>query len=264
MSLALLYLCSGVLAGLISGMLGIGGGIVLVPILLAIFHHLAMPSDLTTHMAIGTSLATIVFTSLSAVYAQYRRQAIDWELIGRLAPATVLGSFLSGYLAGFIPGHILKSLFAVFLTLAAIQLLSNWRPAAQRSLPGTAMLWGIGTGIGALSALLGIGGGTLTVPFLNWCNVDMRRAIATSTALGSTLAIFGAMGFVVAGLHQSKLPPWSFGYISLPALLGISSSAILLAPVGVYFAHRLPVMSLKKIFGLLLLMLAFNMLWNIH
>ncbi|MBU2816517.1 sulfite exporter TauE/SafE family protein, partial [Acidithiobacillus ferrooxidans] len=172
MNIVWLYLFSGAVAGIISGMLGVGGGIVLVPILIFIFGVLAIPVGMAAHMAIGTSLSTIIFTSMSAIHAQHRRKAIDWNLVRKLAPATILGSLISGYLAGLIPGQALKAIFGVFLAAAAVQMFFEWRPAPYRTLPGPLALLGIGTGIGALSAMLGIGGGTLTVPFFNWCNVD--------------------------------------------------------------------------------------------
>jgi len=262
MNVVWLYFLSGAFAGLISGMLGVGGGIVLVPILIFIFGVLAIPVGMAAHMAIGTSLSTIIFTSMSAIYAQHRRKAIDWNLTRKLAPATILGSLISGYLAGLIPGLALKAMFGIFLVAAAAQMFFEWRPAPQRTLPGPMALLGIGTGIGALSAMLGIGGGTLTVPFFNWCNVDLRRAIATSTALGFGLAVFGTIGFIVSGFHRPGLPSDSFGYVSLPAMMGIASTAVILAPFGVHLAHRLPVRRLKRIFALLLFCLAVNMLFN--
>ena len=262
MNIVWLYLFSGAFAGIISGMLGVGGGIVLVPILIFIFGVLAIPVGIAAHMAIGTSLSTIIFTSMSAIYAQHRRKAIDWNLTRKLAPATILGSLVSGYLAGLIPGLALKAIFGVFLVAAALQMFFEWRPSPHRTLPGPLALLGIGTGIGALSAMLGIGGGTLTVPFFNWCNVDLRRAIATSTTLGFGLAIFGTIGFIVSGFQRPGLPSASFGYVSLPAMLGIASTAVLFAPFGVHLSYRLPVRRLKRIFALLLLCLAFNMLLN--
>ncbi|AOV16153.1 hypothetical protein BJI67_02895 [Acidihalobacter aeolianus] len=256
-----LFLALGVIAGLLAGMLGVGGGIVVVPVLLAAFAYLKFPPGVITHLAIGTSLATIVFTSLSAVRAQQRKKAIDWPLVRALSPAVVVGSFISGYVAGWIPGYWLRLTFGVFLILASIQLLLNWRPPGSRGLPSTPGLWAVGVGIGTVSALVGIGGGTLTVPFLSWCNVDMKRAVAASSALGFVLALFGAAGFVVSGWHDAALPAWSLGYVSLPALAGIAASAVLFAPLGVHLSHRLPVAVLKRIFGILLLAVAVQILF---
>lgn len=251
-----LFLGLGVIAGLLAGMLGVGGGIVVVPVLLLSFTYLKVAPGVITHLAIGTSLATILFTSLSAVRAQQLKKAIDWPLVRSLAPAMVSGSFISGYIAGWIPGNWLRMLFGVFLILASIQLLLNWRPAGRHELPARAGLWAAGIGIGTVSALVGIGGGTLTVPYLNWCNVEMKRAVAASSALSSVLSLFGAAGFIISGLNNAVLPPWSLGYVSLPATLGIIVTAVLFAPMGVQLSHRLPVSVLKRIFGVLLLIVA--------
>ncbi|OBS09652.1 sulfite exporter TauE/SafE family protein [Acidihalobacter prosperus] len=256
-----LFLGLGVVAGLLAGMLGVGGGIVVVPVLLAAFAYLKVAPEMITHLAIGTSLATIVFTSLSAVRAQQRKKAIDWQLVRALAPAVVVGSFISGYVAGWIPGHWLRLTFGVFLILASIQLLLNWRPPGRRGLPAGPGLWAVGVAIGTVSALVGIGGGTLTVPFLSWCNVEMKRAVAASSALGFVLALFGAAGFVISGFGDPMLPSWSLGYVSLPALIGIMATAVLFAPLGVQLSHRLPVAVLKRIFGMLLLAVAVQILF---
>lgn len=257
----ILFLGLGVVAGLLAGMLGVGGGIVIVPVLLAAFHYLGIAPGVTAHLAIGTSLATIVFTSLSAIRAQQRKRAIDWPLVFALVPSVILGSFLSGYVAGSIPGSLLRTLFGGFLMLASVQLLLNWRPGGHRGLPGRFGLWLSGAVIGVISALVGIGGGTLTVPFLSWCNVDMKRAVAASSTLGFGLALFGASGFVLSGWAHPELPAWSLGYVYLPAWLGISATAVLFAPLGVRLSHALPVATLKRVFGVLLLLVAARMLF---
>ncbi|APZ44184.1 sulfite exporter TauE/SafE family protein [Acidihalobacter ferrooxydans] len=258
-----LFLGLGVVAGVLAGMLGVGGGIVVVPVLLAVFHYLGFAPGVITHLAIGTSLATIVFTSLSAVRAQQRKRAIDWPLVRALVPTVILGAFLSGYVAGWIPGHLLRLFFGGFLVLASLQLLLNWRPAGQRGLPGRVGQWIAGGTIGMVSALVGIGGGTLTVPFLSWCNVDMKRAVAASSTLGFALALFGAAGYVLSGWNVPELPAWSLGYVYLPAWLGISATAVLFAPLGVRLSHALPVATLKRGFGVLLLFVAARMLLNL-
>ncbi|MEW5771637.1 MAG: sulfite exporter TauE/SafE family protein [Pseudomonadota bacterium] len=257
------FLSLGLVAGLLAGMLGIGGGVVVVPALIWIFQHQGLPGEVIPHLAIGTSLAAIVFTSLSAIRAQQKRRAIDWPVVRLLAPATLLGGFASGYLAGDVPAEVLKGLFAVFLLFVGTQFVLDWKPAAHWRLPGKTGLWGTGLGIGALSALLGIGGGNITVPFLHACNLELKRAIAISTALGLPIALFGAAGFVLSGWGHSALPPGSLGYISLPALASISASAILAAPLGVRLSHALPVKRLKRTFGALVLAISLRMLWDV-
>ncbi len=257
------FIALGLIAGLLAGMLGIGGGVVVVPALIWIFQRHGLPAEIIPHLAIGTSLSAIVFTSLSAIRAQQKRGAIDWPVVRLLAPATLLGGFASGYLAGFIPASVLKGIFATFLFLVGTQFVLDWKPAAHWRLPGRGGLWGVGLGIGALSALLGIGGGNITVPFLHACNLDLRRAIAISTALGLPIALFGAAGFVVSGWEHVLLPPGSLGYVSLPALAAIAAAAVLTAPLGVRLAHGLPVRRLKQIFGGLVLAISARMLWNV-
>ena len=256
------FLGLGLVAGLLAGMLGIGGGVVVVPVLIWIFQHHGLPPAIVPHLAIGTSLAAIVFTSMSAIRAQQKRRAIDWPVVRLLAPATLLGGFASGYLAGFIPAPALKGLFATFLLFVGTQFILDWKPAAHWRLPGRGGLWGVGLGIGSLSALLGIGGGNITVPFLHACNVELRRAIAISTALGLPIALFGAAGFVLSGWGNALLPSATVGYVSLPALAAIAGAAVLTAPLGVRLAHGLPVRQLKRVFGVLVLAISLNMLWN--
>lgn len=258
----LMYLGLGTIVGILAGLLGIGGGGIIVPFLLFAFSRQHVNLAVRMHLAIGTSLATIVFTALSSIRAQHKRRAIDWPVALTLAPATLVGSFASGYLAGFISPAILKMIFSLFLALISIQLLSNWHPSAHWRLPSRPGLLAVGFGIGAVSAMIGIGGGSLTVPFLSTCNVDMKRAIAISAVLGLPIALFGAAGFMISGWHRPGLPAGSVGYLYLPALAAIASTSILMAPVGVRWSHRLPVAPLKRIFGVLLLGVALQMLFN--
>ncbi len=254
------YMGLGLLTGLLAGMLGIGGGSVIVPALVFVFAHQHLPPGLAMKLAIGTSLASILFTSLAAIRAQQKRRAIDWEVALPLGVATLVGSLVSGYIAGFLPGLVLKEVFGVFLGLVGLQLLTRWTPPANWGLPGRPALFGVGLGIGALSAILGIGGGSLTVPFLTACNVEMRRAIAISATLGLPIALFGATGFALSGLHRAGLPPATLGYIYLPALAGLTTVAMVVVPVGVHLAHNLPVARLRRFFGVLLIAVGTQML----
>ena len=247
------YIMMGALVGLLGGMLGIGGGSLIVPGLVFLFRRQGIPLGLAMKIAIATSLASILFTSLRAMCAQQRRQAIDWRIATLLGTAVVVGSIVSGYIAAYLPGALLTVVFGVFLGIVGLKLLAAWHPVSRWSLPGRPALFTVGVGIGALSAMLGIGGGSLTVPFLTACQVDMRRAIAISTTLGAPIALFGALGFAFSGWQQKGLPPDTWGYIYLPALLGITPVAVLIAPLGVHWAHRLPVDKLRRIFGVLLL-----------
>jgi uncharacterized membrane protein YfcA len=260
MSEWLLYPATGAFAGLLAGLLGVGGGLLIVPVLAFSFAAQGFPGEVQMHLAVGTSLATIIFTSISSIYAHHRLGAVAWPVFRAITPGIVLGALIGALLARLIPSLSLRTLFGVFELMVALQMALNLKPAAHRALPGG---WGMGSAgvvIGALSALLGIGGGTLSVPFLLWCNVTMQRAIATAAACGLPIAIAGAVGFVLAGWGQPQLPAWSTGYLYWPALLGIVAASILVAPLGARLAHRLPAALLKRLFALLLLGLALRML----
>lgn len=257
----LLYLLLGGAAGLLAGLLGVGGGLVIVPVLAWMFYRTGMPPELVMHLAIGTSLATIVFTSLSSVLAHHRRGAVLWEPFRRLSPGILLGALVGAALADTLPSDTLRLIFGWFELAVALQMGLNLRPSPHRNLPGQWGMSGAGSIIGMVSAVVGIGGGTLTVPFLQWCNVPIRQAVATSAACGLPIALAGALGFVVTGWNFPALPSWSSGYLYWPALLGIVVASSLFAPLGARLAHRLPGAVLKRFFSLFLLFLGLRMLW---
>ena len=254
------YLMTGLVVGVLAGLLGIGGGGVVVPSLLWVFAAQHVVAASRVHLAIGTSLATIIFTASAAIRAQQKRGAIDWAVVRVMAPAALVGSLVSGYMAGWIDASALRLIFAICLFLIGVQLVASWRPRGHWHLPSRLALFAAGLVIGAVSALIGIGGGSLTVPFLSACNVDMKRAIAISTTLGLPIALFGALGFVLAGWSAPGRPDWSVGYVYLPALFGVTAVSILAAPLGVRWSHRLPVATLKRGFGILLLLVSFQIL----
>lgn len=256
----LAYLAVGALAGLIAGMLGLGGGVVIVPALALVFPLLGIPSGVLMHLAIGTSLAVIVPTSMSSTYAHYRRGAVDLPLVRRLLPGLVVGAVLGGWLADKLPSALLSRVFGVFVICVATQIFFNATAPGRRPLPGTAGLLATGTVIGTLSTLLGIGGGSLTVPFLNYCRVDMRRAVATSSACGLVLGVIGAAVFLWAGRDHPGLPAGAIGYLYLPAFIGIAGASVLTAPLGARLAHSLPVVTLKRVFAVFLATAGLRML----
>lgn len=256
----LAYLLLGVAAGVLAGMLGVGGGLVIVPVLALLFAQQGFDATVVMHLAIGTSLATIVLTSLSSVRAHHRRGAVVWPLVRQLTPGIILGTWLGAFVAHQLPTATLRTLFGLFELLVAAQMALQLGAAPHRPLPGRVATATAGGVIGAVSAIVGIGGGTMTVPFLTWCNVEMRRAVATSAACGLPIALSGALAYLLTGWQQAALPAGSSGYLYWPALLGIAVSSVLFAPLGAWLAHTLPVTTLKRFFALFLCVLGVRML----
>ncbi len=255
----IIYIIVGAIAGVIAGLLGVGGGLVIVPVLTFIFIEQGFDYNIIVHLAVGTSLATIIFTSLSSMRAHHLHGAVQWQVVKQLIPGIMIGAAIGAILADYLPTTILKTIFAVFELLVALQMAMVLKPDAHQRIPGVPALWGVGGVIGSLSSLVGIGGGTLTVPFLLWCRVSMRQAIGTSSACGLPIAISGSIGFLLLGLNNTNLPNYSTGYIYWPAFIGITSASMLTATLGAKLAHILPVVLLKRFFSVLLLFLAVKM-----
>ncbi len=259
LELAVLGLGTGFLAGL----LGIGGGMLMVPFITFILSAQGVEADLAVKMAIATSMATIIFTSISSVRAHHKRGAVRWDIVKGLAPGIVLGSMIASLgVFALLKGSWLAFFFAGFVSFSATQMLIDKKPKATRTIPGTPGLIGAGGVIGFLSGLVGAGGGFVSVPFMTWCNVAIHSAVATSAALGFPIALANAVGYIIAGQNVQNLPAGAVGYIYLPALLVIASVSVLMAPLGVRAAHALPVKSLKRVFAGLLYMLAAYMLYK--
>ncbi|MDZ4127863.1 MAG: sulfite exporter TauE/SafE family protein [Hydrogenophaga sp.] len=257
--LVLLGLCTGFLAGL----LGIGGGMLMVPFITIILSGRGVAPDLAVKMAIATSMATIIFTSISSVRAHHKRGSVRWDIVKRLAPGIVLGSALASMgVFALLKGTWLALFFAAFVSFSATQMLLDKKPKPTRTLPGTAGQLGAGSVIGFLSGLVGVGGGFASVPFMTWCNVAIHNAVATSAALGFPIALANALGYVVAGQGVANLPAGSVGYIFMPALVVIATASVVMAPVGVRAAHALPVKTLKRVFASILYALAAYMLYK--
>lgn len=261
MELFFSYVGLGVVAGFVAGLLGVGGGLIIVPVLILIFQSNGFTQEVIVHMAIGTSLATIIFTSISSVYAHhYRHKAVRWDIVKQLAPGIIIGALLGAIIADFISAKILQRFFGFFELFVAFQMALNIKAHAARRLPNRAGVLTAGTGIGTISSIVGIGGGTLTVPFLVWCNVKMQQAVATSSACGLPIAVAGCVGFILTGWNETTLPEYTFGYVYWPALLAIVISSIFLAPVGAWLAHGLSAAKLKRYFSLALFILGIKML----
>ena len=247
------YLLIGAITGFFAGLLGIGGGLIIVSSLALMFAARGFPSGYVMHAAIGTSLAAIIAGSWSSFRAHHRRGAVDWALVRRMSPALLAGVFAGAVLVRFAPGAFLKFFFLAFLVFVTAQMLFDLRPKPSRGLPGTAALSAVALAIGACSSLFGGGAAALGVPFLTWCNVDTHRAIGTVAAMGFPVAIAGAAGYAVSGWNVSGLPPWSAGFVYLPACAGIAVTSVMVAPLGVRVAHHLKGPTLRRIFALFLL-----------
>lgn len=258
----ILYICLGAVAGVLAGLLGIGGGLVIVPMLNFAFEWQQFPVEHIQHIALGTSMATIIFTSLSSMRAHHKRGAINYTAFWRLTPGIIVGTYLGSWIASLLSTMFLKVFFGLFLYYVATQMLMNIKPKAAHELPGQAGTFGAGSGIGIFSALVGIGGGTLTVPFLSWCNLTIHAAIATAAAVGLPIALAGTAGYVINGWSVTGIPGPHVGYVYIPALLGIIVTSMLTAPFGAKLAHSLPVDKLKKIFAILLFLVGSRMLWS--
>lgn len=261
-SLILAFLALGAAIGFAAGLLGIGGGLLLAPFLTYLFTLKKVPAERVVHMAIATSLATILFTSISSVRAHHQRGAVSWHIVKVLAPGILVGSWIGPWIGKQLNTAALAMFFAVFVTISAIQMLLDKRPAATRELPGAPGMLAAGGVIGVLSGLVGAGGGFVSVPFMTWCGVRIHDAVATSAALGFPISLAGTLANIYYGLKTPGLPPGSLGFVYLPALLVVSLASVLTAPLGARTAHGLPVNSLKRVFALTLFVLAGYMLYK--
>jgi uncharacterized membrane protein YfcA len=258
------YIALGLFAGFFAGLLGVGGGAIMVPVLAVMFAAQQFPDAHLMHVALGTSMATIVFTSVSSMRAHHKHGAVLWPVVKSISPGVVLGTLAGAQIAALIPTRPLALFFTAFMTYVAAQMILNVKPKPSRELPGSAAMFGIGTGIGGISALVGIGGGSMSVPFMTWCNVKMHNAIGTSAVIGFPIAIAGTVGYLMAGYGASDLPSGSFGYIYLPALAGTVVASVIAAPWGARLAHKLPVATLKKAFAVVIILLLLRMLYSLY
>lgn len=257
-------LALGIAGGFLAGLLGIGGGMLMVPFLTFIIAARGVEPAMAVKMAVATSMATILFTSLSSLRAHHAHGAVRWDLVRGLAPGLVLGGLLAGAgIFALLKGQGLAVLFAAFVGFSALQMLRDRKPAPQRQMPGWAGQTAAGTGIGLLSGLVGAGGAFVSVPFMVWCNVPLRQAVGTSAALGFPIALASTAGYVIAGWSLPSATAGAFGYLFLPALAIIAAASVTLAPLGARTAHRIDVKSLRRTFAALLLALAATMLWRV-
>lgn len=255
------YLALGVFVGFFAGLFGIGGGLVLVPVLGFLFEaqHLTTPDHLHL-LALGTSMAAIILSAAISAYTHHRHGAVNFAIVRDITPGLLLGTALGALLASHIAPVYLTAFFALFVYFAALQMLLGRKPQIQRPLPGRWAMTGVGTGIGAISSLVSIGGGTLSVPFMLRHSIPLKQAIGTSAALGLPIAIGGTLGYVATGLAVSSLPHGAVGYVYLPALLLVALGSMTTTPLGARATHRFPLKLLRRGFAVLLLVLATKML----
>ncbi len=260
MILLLAYLAVGAVAGVMAGLFGIGGGMIIVPVLVIAFASQGFSHEVLTHMAVATSLATIVFTSISSVRTHHQKGAVDWPLVGQLSSGVLVGAALGVLTMDYMSGALLQIVIGVFALIMAAQMGLGLKPKPSRELPGAAGLGAAGGIIGWLSAICGIGGGSLTVPYLTWCNHPVQRSVAVAAACGFPIALVAAGTNVAVGWGNPLLPEQTFGYVYWPAMVGIVLTSVPFARLGAKLAHRLSAEKLKKLFALLLVVVGIKFL----
>ncbi|MFU2487983.1 sulfite exporter TauE/SafE family protein [Thauera sp. WH-1] len=259
----LAYPLLGAAVGFFAGLLGVGGGGIMVPMLTSLFLAQGFPQAQVMHLALGTSMAAIVLTSVSSLRAHHRHGAVRWDVVRLITPGILLGTFGGTFIASRVDTVPLAIFFSLFMAYVSAQMLLNIKPKPSRELPGPVGMSAAGLGIGGFSALVAIGGGSLSVPFMSWCNVKMQNAIGTSAAIGLPIAIAGTVGYLVNGWGAPDMPPLTLGFIYLPALVVVAATSMFFAPLGAKLAHRLPVATLKKVFAGVLVLLSAKMLHSL-
>lgn len=259
----LAYIALGAFAGFFAGLLGIGGGSLMVPVLVMLFTAQGFPAGEVMHLALGTSMAAIFFTSISSVRTHHAHGAVLWPIVARITPGIIAGTLLGTRIASLVPTTALAMIFAAFICYVSVQMILNIKPQPHREMPGILGTSLVGLVIGGISCLVAIGGGVLSVPFMTWCNVKVQNAIGTSAAIGFPIALGGALGYIFNGWSASGLPDGSLGFVYTPAVIGVAAASILTAPIGARKTHQLPVKTLKRVFAGILLALAIKMLWGL-
>lgn len=254
------YIAVGAVVGFLAGLLGMGGGMTLVPILSAMFIAQQIAPDNVVHLALGTAMASIVFTSASSVREHMKLGGVNFDVVRRMTPSMVAGSLTASAASGFIAQRHLALAFALIVYAGATQTLLNKKPAAARALPSAMPMGVVGFSIGIICGLISAGGAFLTVPFMLWCGVPIQVAIGTAAMMGLPMAVVGTIGYVISGWHVPDLPPDTLGFVLLPALFGLVLGSVFSAPLGARMTHRMPVTTLKRVFAVLLFALATKML----
>lgn len=259
----LTYPLLGMLAGLFAGLFGVGGGMTIVPLLSMLLQARGVASEHLMHLALGTAMASVVVTSLASLRAHHKRGAVRWDLVRQFTPGLVLGTAGGSMFATKVPTQTLSVIFVTVVYLAALQMILNLKPRAHRTVPRPSVVFASGLGIGIISSLVAAGGGFLSVPLMTFWNVPVHNAIGTSAAMGFPIALTGAVGYLWAGLKATNLPAHTLGYIELPAFFSVVAMSMFCAPLGARLAHRLPVATLKRLFGVFLMVIASRMLYSL-
>jgi len=255
-------LALGLIAGLLAGLFGIGGGLVIVPVLVMLFSQQGLPSEHILLMAIATSLATIILTAISSISAHHRLGAVIWPKVYRLSMMIILGAGLGASVAKQLPTDTLRYFLAVFLVYVGSLMALEIKPKASKQPPSCCLDGFVALLIGLISSLVGIGGGTLTVPYLVHGQMPMRNAVAVASACGLPIALTGTISYIALGWQNPSLPNWSLGYVYLPAFAAVSITSMITAPLGAKLANQLPAAKLKRYFAILLFIMAAKLLWS--
>lgn len=250
----------GALAGFLAGLLGIGGGLVVVPALVYLLPQLGVSNEVIMPMALATSLSAIVMTSSSAAFAHHKNKNIPWDIAKPLMFIMAFGALLGAFIADHLSAQALTNFFAVAVIVLASYMLVSIRTQRSREMPSRVKLQFISLITGVIASLMGMAGGAILVPVLTYFGMPLRHCIGIATVCGVMVALFGSLGYIISGLDNALLPAWSFGYVYLPALLGVVFTSSLFAPVGVKFAAKLPVQTLKKLFAIFLILVAIKMI----
>jgi len=259
----LVYPAMGLFAGFFAGLLGVGGGLILVSLMVIAFNAQGFPADRVMHLALGTSMATIVFTSIKSALSHHRHGAVRWDIVRNSAFGLIAGTLLGAAIADQFRSKWLAMVFVAFVIYSAINMLFDLKPKPSRQLPGPVGLQASGGVVGVMSALVGAGGGFISIPLMSLCNVAMRQCVATSAALGLPISLAGVAGYLWMGWGKDHLPAFSIGYVYLPAFVGIVAGTFVTVPVGARLAHTLPVPKLKRVFAVVLSILAAKMLYSL-
>lgn len=259
----IVYLLMGLFVGFFAGLLGIGGGLILVTLMVYLFTVQGFPADRLLHLALGTSITSIVFTSISSLRAHHQHGAVRWDILRIAVPGLIAGTLFGTVVADLLKSKYLAIFFVIFVYYSAVQMFANIKPKPTRQLPGKVGMSAAAVIVGIVSSLVGVGGGVMTIPLMSLCNVPMRQAIGTSAALGLPIAVAGTVGYMANGLGKDHLPALSVGYVYVPALVGIVVGTFITVPWGARMAHTMPVTRLQKIFAVILFILATRMLWTL-